>query len=129
MNHRLEIVGWSEFSADGLYINEYVATVWRNGQVFDLNTLVSDSRWHLEVASSINDNGLIVGRGTLSGTEHAFLLVPADMVPDYNRDGKIDDQDRGKVTKANPYVFGSMMIMTKATLAAKVTRLMDSTRE
>jgi hypothetical protein len=30
-------------------------------------------------------------------------LLPVDIVPDYNRDGKIDQADRGKVTKENPW--------------------------
>ena len=33
------------------------------------------------------------------------LLVPAELMVDYNRDGKIDDKDRGKVTNDNPYRF------------------------
>ncbi len=31
------------------------------------------------------------------------LLVPGGFVPDYNRDGKIDLADRGKVTRENPW--------------------------
>jgi hypothetical protein len=30
-------------------------------------------------------------------------LLPADIVPDYNRDGKIDSSDKGKVTQSNPW--------------------------
>jgi hypothetical protein len=30
-------------------------------------------------------------------------LLPVGIVPDYNRDGKIDGADRGKVTKGNPF--------------------------
>jgi len=32
-------------------------------------------------------------------------LLPVDLVPDYNRDGKIDQADRGKVSEENPYRF------------------------
>jgi len=30
-------------------------------------------------------------------------ILPVEVVPDYNRDGKIDDNDRGKVTTQNPF--------------------------
>lgn len=33
------------------------------------------------------------------------MLVPVEIVPDYNRDGKIDKEDRGKITDSNPYRF------------------------
>ena len=33
----------------------------------------------------------------------AKLLPPVDIVPDFNRDGIIDDQDRGKVTETEPW--------------------------
>ncbi len=32
-------------------------------------------------------------------------LLPVDLVPDYNRDGKIDQADRGKISEENPYRF------------------------
>ncbi|MFK5923034.1 MAG: hypothetical protein QM496_12715 [Verrucomicrobiota bacterium] len=39
--------------------------------------------------------------------EHDFQnkvsLLPVEMVPDYNRDGRIDDKDRGRVTKDEPW--------------------------
>ncbi len=109
MNNKLEIVGWSEVSPT--YENTtYNATLWRNGQPIDLNTLISDSRWHLDVASSINNNGLIVGRGTLSGTKHAFLLVPVELMVDGNRDGNMSFDDAAmresdRTTSAKPYRF------------------------
>ena len=34
---------------------------------------------------------------------HAIELVPCDMVPDWNRDGVIDNKDRGKVTAEKPW--------------------------
>ena len=30
-------------------------------------------------------------------------MVPGEIVPDYNRDGKIDEKDRGKVTIKRPF--------------------------
>lgn len=33
------------------------------------------------------------------------LLMPAEMIPDYNRDCKINQIDIGRVTQVNPYRF------------------------
>ena len=35
--------------------------------------------------------------------ENTVNLLPVDIVPDYNRDGKIDSADRGKVTTEKPF--------------------------
>jgi hypothetical protein len=35
----------------------------------------------------------------------SVALLPVEVVPDYNRDGKIDQADRGKVSIENPYRF------------------------
>lgn len=35
----------------------------------------------------------------------ALHVVPVEIVPDYNRDGKIDDDDRDEVTTQNPWRF------------------------
>jgi hypothetical protein len=35
--------------------------------------------------------------------EHEEVLLPVEIVPDYNRDGRIDNQDRGRVSKENPW--------------------------
>ena len=61
-------------------------------------------------AGILNSQGLIANTGTLSTTgtgsmQKAVLLLPVDLVPDYNHDGKIDDNDRGKATTDNPYRF------------------------
>jgi hypothetical protein len=53
------------------------AFIWSNGQLTDLNTLVPvGCAWTLNTAQDINDNGYIIGTGTVSGTTHGFLLVP-----------------------------------------------------
>jgi probable HAF family extracellular repeat protein len=48
------------------------------GTMIDLNTLVGSSKVTLYAATGINDQGQIVGYGTLSsnGSTHAFLLTP-----------------------------------------------------
>jgi probable HAF family extracellular repeat protein len=54
------------------------AFVWKNGQMFDLNTLTTlPSGWVLNGATAINDSGMIVGYGTNeNGQYQAFALVP-----------------------------------------------------
>jgi probable HAF family extracellular repeat protein len=43
----------------------------------DLNSLIpAGSGWVLTSARGINDAGQIVGTGTISGVQHAFLLTP-----------------------------------------------------
>jgi alpha-tubulin suppressor-like RCC1 family protein len=83
--------------------------LYQNGHAIDLSTRIPSGYGNLRTLG-INEQGLIVGQADI-GTEpnvqhdHAVLLVPAALVPDYNRDGKIDDQDRGKITAQNPYRF------------------------
>jgi probable HAF family extracellular repeat protein len=53
------------------------AFLWEKGKMVNLNTLIApDSGWTLLVASRINDNGEIIGRGYFHRTIHAFLLEP-----------------------------------------------------
>ncbi len=35
--------------------------------------------------------------------EHKVIVVPVEIIPDYNRDGVIDDRDRGRVSEENPW--------------------------
>jgi ATP-dependent Clp protease ATP-binding subunit ClpA len=53
------------------------ATLWADGMIADLNDLLdAPGGWELTAAQGINDDGLIVGRGTIGGCERAFLLTP-----------------------------------------------------
>ena len=55
----------------------YHAFVFDGTNTFDLNNLIpAGTGWELTSASAINDNGLIVGSGTIGGVSHAFLLTP-----------------------------------------------------
>lgn len=56
------------------------AFVWTSaGGMVDLNTLIPPaSGWVLTVANGVNDNGQIVGNGTINGQTHGFLLTPAN---------------------------------------------------
>jgi probable HAF family extracellular repeat protein len=53
------------------------AFLWANGVLTDLDDLLAPgSLWNLTDAWDINDAGQIVGRGTINGEMHAFLLTP-----------------------------------------------------
>ena len=53
------------------------ALLWQQGQVYDLNALISPrSGWVLMEATGINNKGQIVGNGLLHGKERGFLLTP-----------------------------------------------------
>ncbi len=69
INENNEVVGYSE-SATGNH-----AVIWNGaGGVTDLHTLMSAEGWVLTSATAINDNGDIVGTGTLNGAVHGFVL-------------------------------------------------------
>ncbi|HEY8750740.1 MAG TPA: DUF3466 family protein [Tepidisphaeraceae bacterium] len=54
-----------------------VATLWQDGQGYDLNSLIpADSGWTLQQARAINDVGQVVGIGVHAGTLHSYLLTP-----------------------------------------------------
>jgi hypothetical protein len=45
--------------------------------MLDLNSLIpANSGWVLQFANGINDQGQIVGEGTLNGQAEGFLLTP-----------------------------------------------------
>jgi probable HAF family extracellular repeat protein len=54
------------------------AFVWQNGVMHDLNSLVSTRDWYLTSATSINDDGQIVGFAVnkRTGEPHGFLATP-----------------------------------------------------
>lgn len=53
------------------------AVLWNNGDVIDLNSRISEhSGWVLTEATAINDNGQIVGIGTLNGISTMYVLTP-----------------------------------------------------
>jgi hypothetical protein len=83
INDRDQAVGIGDYSQN----NTSGAFLWEGGLTHDLNTCVSNPDWHLENTVSINDGGVIVGRGqknltTNNPTEGYFALVPLpEMVP------------------------------------------------
>jgi probable HAF family extracellular repeat protein len=73
VNNRGQVVGWSGFP--GLIPRAFV---WQSGIMMDLNALIpANSGWILLRATSINDEGQIVGEGLQDGLRRVFLLTPA----------------------------------------------------
>lgn len=52
------------------------AFLYQQGKQYDLNTLITDSRWTLVTAQQLNGAGQIVGVGNFDGRRHGFLLTP-----------------------------------------------------
>lgn len=70
-----------------------------------------DSGWHSLKGTCISANGRIAGTGVFmdptTGTTSicGFLLVPNPLLPDWNRDGSIDDLDRQFSSLQQPFYF------------------------
>ena len=74
INNNGEIVGTSGTTEN--------AVRYKNGQWQYLNNLIpADSGWNLQRAEAINDEGQIVGWGSMNGETHAFLLTPGSSTP------------------------------------------------
>jgi probable HAF family extracellular repeat protein len=70
INDSGDLVGWS--AGENLR-----AFLYSNHKLYDLKALVSaNAGWTLEIAFSINNQGQIVGVGTLDGAQRGFLLTP-----------------------------------------------------
>lgn len=75
------VVGWADYIPSGGTSLVRHAAMWtqHNGSytVIDLNQYVpNNSGWVLTNATGINDQGQIVGVGTLNGASHSFLFSP-----------------------------------------------------
>jgi probable HAF family extracellular repeat protein len=58
------------------------AVMFSAGQVTNLNTLIpANSSWVLTEATGINDNGVIIGQGTLNGVSEGFTMTPPPPPP------------------------------------------------
>lgn len=68
------------------------ACLWDSGGIHDLNAMIpTGTGWTLESAQWITQSGRIIGRGSLVGFPHAFLLTPC--AADFNYDGLLNSQD------------------------------------
>ena len=103
INNRYQIIG--SHNSKGV--------VWQNAKSYTLSELgPSRVGWSDYIdAIDINDQGVILassfrvsdGKPVTSTGMVPILLVPVDIVPDYNHDGVIDNKDPGKITKDNPF--------------------------
>ena len=67
------IVGWFYAPVDVTH-----AFLYKDGVMADLNNLLpTGSGWVLNYANDINDNGRIVGIGTINGQSHGFVAALA----------------------------------------------------
>ncbi len=84
-------------------------SLWINAKSFPLTTrlapTVTEKYSSITIHSMSPKSRLLAGSAlsAASGLRIPVLLVPAEIVPDYNRDGIIDNKDRGKVTKDKPF--------------------------
>jgi probable HAF family extracellular repeat protein len=64
--------------------NSNVAYIQTGGTMYNLNTLVDpgSTGWNLTLATQINNNGYIIGRGIFNGVNRAFLAKPVGPVPE-----------------------------------------------
>lgn len=65
-----QVVGWANTASGAMH-----AFSWQNGTMVDLNTVISDPSWVVEVATGINNAGSVVGYGLHNGQMRAFLLT------------------------------------------------------
>jgi len=74
INENNQVVGSSETLINSITVNHAFLWSKSDGALIDLNTLLATPGWILKSANAINDNGDIVGIGTLNGIEHGFLI-------------------------------------------------------
>jgi len=81
INDLNEIVGTSRTPGQCASCPEplHAATIWIQGQPYELLPAVTNGTgWQLLDAIGLNNDGLIIGVGTLNGVRHSFLLIPQD---------------------------------------------------
>lgn len=89
-----------------------------NGVMTDLNSLLpANSRWVLNTATDINDNGQIVGMGTYNGEVHGYLLYlsqsPSSLPPSTGGASTVSLQ-----ANATASVYGQPVTLTAMVAAA-----------
>lgn len=97
INDRYEMAGWIEGA------NGKKGGLIRNSKIFSLQELIGNDSYEVGVSSDINNRGVIVCQGKKNGVDKPLILVPSDIIPDFNRDGVIDTKDQGRVTNDDPW--------------------------
>ncbi len=84
--------------------------LWLNAKTYSITDLIHNtgSQYTNFDCNDLNDLGLIVGSATnnLTGKTDAVLLLPVDIIPNFDRNETIDldgNLDRGKVTAEKPF--------------------------
>lgn len=89
-NANPSVVGWN-LTDSAAWRWEFDGADWDNS---NLNDVTNCSAWDLEQAHDINDDGWIVGYGTINSTDHAFVLVPFESCrSDIDEDGSTGTSD------------------------------------
>jgi hypothetical protein len=105
-----QILGWAA-AAQVIWERQPDGETWHP---FGLEEMIpSMDGWQYLEPYDINDSGAITGRGWYTdpsipgaqGAYHAFLLVPVELIPDFDRNGVINDKDSGRTTETEPWRF------------------------
>jgi hypothetical protein len=84
--------------------------MWINGELIPIRDLcpaygdLLDDDFSFQVHKA-NKHGIYLIEAHKENQSLPMLLMPVEVVPDHNRDGMINDEDRGKVTDENPLMF------------------------
>jgi len=84
--------------------------LWANGHSLDIDAYanqIDPDKWSDFNILHLRDGGRLYGTAinVETGKEHAVLLLKVELVPDWDRDGVIDQADAGKVFPDKPWVF------------------------
>lgn len=109
INDRDQIAGYGFVQVPNRPLSQQEAILWQNGKAFHLNKLISPlpDGHRLIYANAVNRNGCIAGS---SDDAQVYLLVPAELMVDGNRDGQMSFDD-GEIHNADltsedrPYRF------------------------
>jgi len=81
--------------------------IWRNGNYSSLREILKQSTGTTTIedvkAIDLSSNGSILIQAKIDGVYKAGVLLPIEIIPDVDRDGKIDLSDRAQVTRDNPF--------------------------
>ncbi len=83
------------------------------GREFEVDPVTGEPNWVVQRVQTIklkipagkivSENAAVMIPNIVENQTNLMFLLPVEIVPDYNRDGKIDDGDRGRATKDSPW--------------------------